>query len=203
MLVTLPFVTDGNPHCPCACEITLCNSCVVLVYVVATYRLEEAVGVADHQVIDSGSLTASSYLKNDEKAPWKVLDQGKEWCAANWDTQPWIHIDLSSENLTIEKIKIKRNRNSYVTVTHAFVTMTFANDEQRNFTVIIMYKIARLNVCPIQFPCFVRISTTKIQHIHVLVRNLTSFQNDWKNRILPDLLLPTEALVQCQNIVFV
>ena len=175
MLVTLPFVTDGNPHCPCACEITLCNSCVVLVYVVATYRLEEAVGVADHQVIDSGSLTASSYLKNDEKAPWKVLDDKKEWCAANWDTQPWLRIDLSSENLAIEKIEIKKYGKSVVTVTQAFVTMTLDDDKQENFTVLIMFEIARLNVCPIQIPCIVRISTTKIEHIPVLIWNLTSF----------------------------
>ena len=171
----LPFVTAENPHCPCACEITFCNSCVVLVYVVATYRLEEAVGVADHQVIDSGSLTASSYLKNDEKAPWKVLDDKKEWCAAKWDTQPWLCIDLSSLDITITKIEIKRESNSRGTVTQAFVIMTYANDQQRNFTVLIMYKIARLNVCPIQFPCFVRIIITKIQHIHVLIRNLTLF----------------------------
>ena len=160
MLVTLPFVTDGNPHCPCACEIIFCNSCVVLVYVVATYRLEEAVGVADHQVIDNGRLTASSYLKNDEKAPWKVLGSG--WCAANWDTQPWLHIDLSSVGITITKIEIKEKPKGG-TVTQAFVTMTLANDKERNFTVLIMYKIARLNVCPIavitvepaaqRFPC--------------------------------------------------
>ena len=175
MLVTLPFVTAGNPHCPSACEITFCNRCVVLVYVVATYRLEEAVGVADHHVIDNGSLTASSYLQNEEKAPWKVSDDKKEWCAVNWDTQPWLCIDLSILGITIREIEIKRNSNSRGTVTQAFVTMTSENGKQRNFTVLIMCKIARLNVSPIQFPCFVRISITRIQHVHVLIRNLTSF----------------------------
>ena len=175
MLVTLPFVTDGNPHCPCACEIIFCNSCVVLVYVVATYRLEEAVGVADHQVIDNGRLTASSYLhQNDEKAPWKVLD--KEWCAANWDTQPWLRIDLSSDYRTITKIEIRGKKNQGpASVIQAFLKMTFVDGKQENVTVLIICKIARLNICSIQIPCIVRISITKVEHIHVLIWNLTSF----------------------------